>query len=167
VVLSLCFFFFDRGPRVRRFEHSRCADVSILAPSLQKLLAHSTQLRPFFINLPYHQEVGLWVGAALGQRENARTLEVFGKGNAEVRIVEETEVLRPRTVRDAHLSGLHCEIGLSEASALDELVDYVASAGGAFFCGISIARQQSIQRTYTAEHAQARSGGCRRREGCA
>jgi hypothetical protein len=104
--------------------------VALMYPSLDRL-CRGPPISTYFSHLiqfseSYHQKVGLWVFPVRSLDEDAARAQVAGKRHAQVRIVEDTEVIRLGRVRSANLARLDFQFGLSETAALDKDLIYSA-----------------------------------------
>lgn len=80
--------------------------------------------------MAYHQEVGLWVSGHAVSRKDAGPSQVLWQGNAEMRVVESSHVLRLCRVGNARSTGLDAEVCLSQAASLNENLDCASSLVG-------------------------------------
>lgn len=74
----------------------------------------------------YHQKVCLGVFPVRALHENTARAQVAGKRHAQVRIVENTKVIRLCRVGGANLAWLDFQFGLAKAAALDEDLIYIS-----------------------------------------
>ena len=104
--------------------------VALMYPSLDRLCCVSP-ISTGFIHLvqsseSYHQKVRLWVFSVRSLDENAARAQIAWERHAQVRVVENTKVVRLGRVRGANLARLDFQFGLSEAAALDKDLIYNA-----------------------------------------
>jgi hypothetical protein len=104
--------------------------VALMYPSLDRLCCVSPISTDFFhpvqFSESYHQKVRLWVFPVRSLDEDAARAEVAGKRHAQVRVVEDTKVVRFGRVRGANLARLDFQFGLPEAAALNKDLVYNA-----------------------------------------
>jgi hypothetical protein len=104
--------------------------VALMYPSLDRLCCVSPISTEIFhlvqSSESYHQKVCLWVFPVRSLNEDAARAQVAGERHAQVRVVEDTKVVRLGRVRGANLARLDFQFGLSEAAALDE--DFICNA---------------------------------------
>jgi hypothetical protein len=102
--------------------------VALMYPSLDRLCSYVSAkiFHPFSRASPYHQEVCLWVFPVRSLDEDSARAQIARKRHAQVRIVEDTKVIRLRRVRGADLTGLHLQFSLAKTSALDKDLIYHA-----------------------------------------
>jgi len=98
--------------------------VALMYPSLDRLCRVSP-ISTDFSHLvqsfeSYHQKVRLWVFPVRSLDENAARAQVTGKRHAQMRVVEDTKVIRLGRVRSANLARLDFQFGLSEAATLNK-----------------------------------------------
>jgi len=102
--------------------------VALIYPSLDRLCSCvSTAIYHLFSRaFPYHQKVCLWVFPVRSFDEDSTRAQVAWKRHAQVRIVEDTKVVRLSRVRSADLTRLHLQLSLTKAAALDKDLIYHA-----------------------------------------
>lgn len=102
--------------------------VALMYPSLDRLCSFVSAniFHSFSSAFPYHQEVCLGVFPVRSLDEDSARAQIAGKWHAQVRIVEDTKVVRLRRVGSADLTRLHLQFGLAKAAALDEDLIYNA-----------------------------------------
>jgi hypothetical protein len=97
--------------------------VALMYPSLDRLCSRvSTAKLPSFSSrsCSYHQEVCLGVFPVRSFGEDSARAQVAREWHTQVRIVEDTKVVRLSRVRCANLTRLDLQFSLAEAAALDE-----------------------------------------------
>lgn len=96
--------------------------VALMYPSLDRLCScvSTASFFSFSRSFPYHQEVCFGVFPVRSLDENTARAQVARKRHAQVRIVEDTKVIRLSRVRRANLAGLDFQFGLPKATALDK-----------------------------------------------
>jgi hypothetical protein len=96
--------------------------VALMYPSLDRLCDRiSTLYFQFFSRLSsYHQKVCLGVFPVRSLNEDTARAQVAWERHAQVRIIEDTKVLRLRRVRCANLARVHFQFGLAKAATLDK-----------------------------------------------
>lgn len=108
----------------------------MLVPGSSILFSHT---------LPYHQEVCLGVFPVRSLDEDSARAQVARKRHAQVRIVEDTKVVRLRRVGSADLTRLDLQFGLAKAAALDK--DLICNARAQLAKGLAVVGA-SKDRTY-------------------
>jgi hypothetical protein len=104
--------------------------VALMYPSLDRLCRVSPISTDLFHLVQssdsYHQKVCLWVFPVRSLDENTTRAQVARKRHAQVRVVEDTKVVRLGRVRGANLARFDFQFGLSETAALDKDLIYDA-----------------------------------------
>ena len=102
--------------------------VALMYPSLDRLYScvSAKIFHSFSGAFPYHQEVCLRIFPVRSLDEDSTRAQIAGERHAQVRIVENTKVVRLRRVGSADLTRLHLEFGLAKAAALDKNLIYNA-----------------------------------------
>jgi hypothetical protein len=102
--------------------------VALMYPSLDRLCCDSP-ISTYFFRLvqrieSYHQKVRLWVFPVRSLDEDTARAQVARERHAQVRVVEDTKVVRLGRVRGANLAWLDFQFGLPEAATLDKDLIY-------------------------------------------
>jgi hypothetical protein len=104
--------------------------VALMYPSLDRLCRVSPiSLHSFHLvqsSASYHQKVRLWVFPVRSLDEDTARAQVARERHAQVRVVEDTKIVRLGRVRGANLARLDFQFGLSEAAAFDKDLIYNA-----------------------------------------
>ena len=102
--------------------------VALMYPSLDRLCLRVSAdfFHPLSRSFPYHQEVCLGVFSVRSLDEDSARAQIAGERHAQVRVIEDTKIVRLRRVGSADLTRLHLQLGLSEAAALDKNLIYNA-----------------------------------------
>lgn len=120
LVLALGLLLGQGSPGERGLEHASRANVAVAAAALSTSLVQC--LRVAGESSSYHQEVGHRVSVG-ARHENFGAREILGQGYAQVRIVEQATVLRLCRAGKACDACLRSEVGLAQATPLDEDLD--------------------------------------------
>jgi hypothetical protein len=102
--------------------------VALMYPSLDRLCfcVSNFSFQSLSRLYSYHQKVCLGVFPVRSLDEDTARAQVAWKRHAQVRIIENTKVVRLRRVRSANLARLHFQFGLTKAAALDK--DFICDA---------------------------------------
>jgi hypothetical protein len=96
--------------------------VALMYPSLDRLCSCVSTLSFHSLSRSssYHQEVCLGVFPVRSLDKDTARAQVARKRYAQVRIIEDTKVVRLRRVRSANLARLHFQFGLAKAATLNK-----------------------------------------------
>jgi hypothetical protein len=96
--------------------------VALMYPSLDRLCSCVSTLSFHSLSRSssYHQEVCLGVFPVRSLDKDTARAQVARKRHAQVRIIEDTKVVRLRRVRSANLARLHFQFGLAKAATLNK-----------------------------------------------